>query len=233
MLSRVLPLVFHGKVFWVLADGDMQSQLLSFVSLIEEAGATVINSTEITDCETLVSPDDWDWDWGSKRGFPNESQYTYIKVDFYRNLETYLSEVSNTPIKDLEDVVEYNWEYDGTEGGFSYADGRGHPAFASGQDSFLASLETNGERNETYWQALEFSQSSTRRGIDDALSYQGQKLDGLLVSAQVGQAAQIAAQAGYPMITLPGGYEADSGVPFGLGIMQGAWREAELVRWAS
>lgn len=219
--------------FWVHASEDMRNQLLEMIRHIEEAGATIINGTEITDYEILVSPDGWDWDWGTKRGFPNESEYTYIKVDFYRNLETYLSEVSNTYMKSLRDVVEYNCKYDGSEGGYPYEDGRGHPAFASGQDGFLASLATNGERDETYWQALNFCQTSTRRGINDALNHLDRQLDALLVPAQVGQAAQIAAQAGYPMMTIPAGYEGESGMPFGLGIMQTAWGEGELVRWAS
>jgi len=219
--------------FWVHADEDMLSQLLELVDLIEAAGATVINGTEITDYETIVSPDGWNWDWGTTRGYPNESEYTYIKVDFYRNIETYLSEVSNTDVKNLADIVQYNKDYDGSEGGFPYKDGKGHPAFESGQDGFLASLETKGEQDETYWQALNFCQTKCRQGIDDALNHKGQKLSGLLVPPQVAQAPQIAAQAGYPVITIPGGYAQDSGMPFGLGIMQTAWAEGELVKWAS
>ncbi|RSM17053.1 hypothetical protein CDV31_004110 [Fusarium ambrosium] len=219
--------------FWVHADEDMQKQLLEVVDLIKSAGATIINGTEITNYETLVSPDGWNWDYGTVRGFPNESEYTYIKVDFYNNIKTYLSEVSNTNVKSLEDIVKFNKEFDGTEGGYPYEDGKGHPAFASGQDGFLASLETKGKQDETYFQALEFCVSSCRKGIDDALTYKGKKLAGLLVPPQVAQAPQIAAQAGYPVITIPGGYSSESGMPFGLAIMQTAFAEAELVKWAS
>lgn len=59
------------------------------------------------------------------------------------------------------------------------------------------------------------------------------KLSGLLVPPDVGQTYQIAAQAGYPMITLPAGVHSATGMPFGLAIMQAAWGEEELVRWAS
>ncbi|KAM0433401.1 hypothetical protein ACHAPT_004279 [Fusarium lateritium] len=219
--------------FWVHADEDMQKQLLELVDLIKSAGATIINGTEITNYETLVSPDGWNWDYGTVRGFPNESEYTYIKVDFYNNIKTYLADVSNTNVKSLEDIVKFNKEFDGTEGGYPYEDGKGHPAFASGQDGFLASLETKGKQDETYFQALDFCQTSCRKGIDDALTYKGKKLAGLLVPPQVAQAPQIAAQAGYPVITIPGGYSSESGMPFGLGIMQTAFAEAELVKWAS
>ncbi|KAM5354536.1 hypothetical protein ACJ41O_001183 [Fusarium nematophilum] len=219
--------------FWVHADEDQLNQLLDLLDLIKSAGATIINGTEITNYETLVSPDGWNWDWGTTRGFPNESEYTYIKVDFYNNIKSYLSEVSNTKIKSLEDIVKFNREFDGTEGGYPYKNGKGHPAFASGQDGFLASLKTKGKQDETYFQALDFCQTSCRKGIDDALKYKGKKLAGLLVPPQVAQAPQIAAQAGYPVITVPAGYHSDSGMPFGLAIMQTAFAEGELVKWAS
>lgn len=51
--------------------------------------------------------------------------------------------------------------------------------------------------DETYWQALEFCQRTTREeGIDAALTWKGKKLDGLLVPSSVDQTYQIAAQAG-------------------------------------
>lgn len=51
--------------------------------------------------------------------------------------------------------------------------------------------------DETYWQALEFCQRTTREeGIDAALTWEGKQLDGLLVPSSVAQTYQIAAQAG-------------------------------------
>ncbi|POS74982.1 amidase [Diaporthe helianthi] len=228
------------KSFWVYADAEQQEILVSILSLIESAGATIVNETEILDYETLVSNDGWDWDWGTTRGRPNESEYTVVAVDFYNNIKSYAAELNNTKIKSLEDIVKFNYENDGTEGGYSYPDEGGIPAFASGQDGFLASLATGGIRNETYWQALSFCQGKTRGGIDWAMRGGDQvlprgkaKLDGLLVPPDVGQTYQIAAQAGYPMITIPAGVHSNDGMPFGLAIMQTAWAEAELVRWAS
>ncbi|KAK7736511.1 hypothetical protein SLS53_006941 [Cytospora paraplurivora] len=226
--------------FWIYADREQHETLLSIISLIESAGATIINNTEILDYERLVSTDGWDWDWGTRRGYPNESEYTVVAVDFYNNIQTYLSELNNTHIRTLEDLVRYNYENDGTEGGYSYPGQGGIPAFASGQDGFLASLATRGIRNETYWHALSFSQSTSRRGIDWALGGRQQalpgnrtRLDGLLVPPDVGQTYQIAAQAGYPMITIPAGVSSADDMPFGLAIMQTAWAEAELITWAS
>ncbi|KAK5189115.1 hypothetical protein LTR92_010918 [Exophiala xenobiotica] len=217
--------------FWVYADDEQQQQLLELIDLIKGAGATIINNTEITNYQTLVSPDGWNWDYGSTRGYPNESEYTYVKVDFYNNINKYLSDLTNTPIKTIQDLVQYNYDNDGTEGGNPWP--LGIPAFYSGQDGFEASLATGGVQNETYWQALNFCQNQTRQGIHDALTYNGKKLNGLLVPPDIGQSYEIAAQAGYPVITVPGGVRSTSGMPFGLAIMQTAWAEAELIKWAS
>ena len=123
-------------------------------------------------------------------------------VDFYNHIDNFVI----SPIR-------YNMDNIGTEGGQPNV----HPAFASGQDDFLASLATKGQlryqslnqdRNlcankskglmdETYYQALTFCQKSTREdGIDAALRYNSTQLSGLLVPPDVGQTYQIAAQAG-------------------------------------
>ena len=219
------------RSFWGKADAEQLRVLGGVLRVLEQAGAEIINGTEITDWETIVSPDYWNWDLGTARGFPNESEYTVVKVDFYNNIRTYLAELGNTNIRSLEDIVRYNYENDGSEGGNPWP--LGNPAFYSGQDGFLASLETKGVRDEVYWQALGFTQGKTRKGIDDALTHKGEKLDGLLVPPDVGQSYQIAAQAGYPVVTVPVGTHSASGMGFGLAIMQTAWGEAELVKWAS
>jgi amidase len=88
--------------------------------------------------------------------------------------------------------------------------------------------------DETYFQALEFCQRTTREeGIDAALDNGGQRVDALLVPPDVGQTYQIAAQAGYPLITLPAGVHADTGMPYGLALMVSAWEEDKLVKWGS
>jgi amidase len=221
------------KSFWVYADDAQKRVLNSFLCTLRAAGATIVNETEILDYETIVSNHGWDWDWGTFRGYPNESEYTVVKVDFYNNIKTYLAELENTNIRSLEDIVQYNYDNDGSEGGNPWP--LGNPGFYSGQDGFLASLATKGVQDETYFQALGFVQSKTRDGIDHALTLGpgGRRLDGLLVPPDVGQSYQIAAQAGYPVVTVPVGVHDHTGMPYGLAIMQTAWAEGELVRWAS
>ena len=88
----------------------------------------------------IVPQDGWDWDYGGTRGYPNESEYTVVKVDFYNDIEAYLAELNNTNIRSLEDIMQYNIDNLGTEGGYPNT----HPAFGSGQDGFDASLATKG-----------------------------------------------------------------------------------------
>jgi amidase len=153
-------------------------------------------------------------------------------VDFFNNIATYLAELENTNIRSLQDIVDYNYANDGTEGGNPWP--LGIPAFYSGQDGFLASLVTNGTIDETYYQALTYVQRSTREdGIDAALANNGRPVDALLVPPDVAQTYQIAAQAGYPMVALPAGVHSDTGMPFGLALMGTAWSETELLKWAS
>ncbi|KAK1573716.1 glutamyl-tRNA amidotransferase subunit A [Colletotrichum navitas] len=229
--------------FWVHASAENKAQLGQLIELIKTAGARVINSTEIGDFDNIVRKTGWDWDWRAKDlKRPHESEYTVVKVGFYNNIKKYLSELQHTNIRSLEDIIRFNYENDGTEGGYPYGENytegnrtlyRGHPGFRTGQNGFLMSNDTQGIQNDTYWKALEFMQRTTRGGIDAALNPRGVKLSGLLVPSSVGKTFQIAAQAGYPMATIPAGVDPVSGMPFGLGIMQTAFGEEELVRWAS
>ena len=169
-------------------------------------------------------------EYGTTRGYPNESEYTYVTVDFYNNIAKYVSELSDTKMRSLADLVQYNIDNVGSEGGTPGI----NPAFGSGQDGFIASLATKGIRNETYWQALSFCQRTTRvDGIEAALKHSGQTLDALLVPPDVAQSYQIAAQAGYPIITIPAYVHSLSGMPFGFALIGTAFSEAMLIKYAS
>lgn len=213
---------------WSLAKEDQVAELTKTIKLIEDAGATVYNNTDFGNLD-VISSDGWNWDLGAT----NESEYTIVKVDFYHNIEAYLLELNNTDIRTLQDIVDYNYANDGTEGGTPGV----HPAFESGQDGFLASLEWGGVKNETYYQAIEFVKRTSRdEGIDYALTHTVDgdtfQLDGLLVPSGHSITYQQAAKAAYPMLTIPVSVD-DNGLPFGLGIMQTAWAEPELVRYGS
>lgn len=54
--------------FWIYADAEQQEILLTLLDLIKSAGGTIINGTELPDHNTIVSPDGWNWDYGTTRG---------------------------------------------------------------------------------------------------------------------------------------------------------------------
>ncbi|KAI4199561.1 MAG: hypothetical protein LQ350_004514 [Teloschistes chrysophthalmus] len=169
-----------------------------------------------------------------EHGKPDQSEFTVVKVGAYNAINAYLSELSNTPIKTLEDVVNYNNSNKGTEG----PNHRDTAAFPSGQDDFNEILSTRGKKDQTYHDALKNMQNMTRtQGIDAALRPLGTdgqtiELDALLLCDRKGAGQMLAAQAGYPIISIPIGVD-DAGLPVGLSIHQRAWKEPELIKWAS
>ena len=86
--------------FWVYAPPEQQTALLGIIADLEAAGATIVNGTELKEYETIVSPNGWNWydsplfgerwysilligrnrDYGTTRGYPNESEFTVVKV---------------------------------------------------------------------------------------------------------------------------------------------------------
>ncbi|KAJ2981359.1 hypothetical protein NUW58_g527 [Xylaria curta] len=223
------------KRIWELASSNESAAthyraLRALVDRLQNRGAKVIE-VDMPSIEEMVPVDGgWDWDYPSKIGHPEHSEFTVVKVDFYNDLKKYLSGLVTNPnnIRSLEDVVEYNIKHTEKEGGVPGT----HPAWPTGQDSFDKSLATKGIEDETYKSALNYIHQKTRdQGIDAALSHNGEPLDGLLVPVQADQgvAMQIAAQAGYPMITIPVDV-GDDDVPFGLAIIQTAFGEDKLVK---
>ncbi|KAM0745940.1 Glutamyl-tRNA amidotransferase subunit A (Glu-ADT subunit A) [Meredithblackwellia eburnea MCA 4105] len=199
--------------------------LLEAIKVLEAHGATVYNHTDYKYPDT-VSPDGWNWDYGPA----NESEYTYVKVDFYNNVASYLSELSNTTIRSLSDIIAANDLPSSLEGGLAGT----NPAFADGQQSFLDAEATGGVYSAEYYSALAFAQKNSREdGIDYALNWKGMKLDGLLVPSDPSSAAQnLISQAGYPCVTIPVGVD-EWGVPFGISLVNTAFSEPILVKYGS
>ena len=167
-------------------------------------------------------------------GKPSQREFTVVKVEAYNCMNAYLSELSNTSIKTIEDIVKYNIENRGTEGAYP----GDHAAFPTGQDNFDEILEAGGRRDDVYHEALKYVRQKTREeGIDAALQDTDKdgkhvELDALILCDRKGIGQQISAQASYPTITLPIGVD-DIGMPIGLLFQQTAWQEGKLILWAS
>ncbi|KAI9893924.1 MAG: hypothetical protein M1814_005477 [Vezdaea aestivalis] len=206
--------------------------LMKFIKQIEEAGAQVFD-VGFASAKEIISPDGWNWEYGAGKPGSKLSEFGIVKVEFYRSLREYLSTLGNNKqgIISLENVIAYNIEHTDKEGGVPGT----HPAWPTGQDNFDRSVKAKDLNDSEYSAALRYNlQKSRDEGIDAALKHEIGELDGLLVplQAEQGVACSVAAKAGYPIMTTPVGVD-DTGVPFGLGIMQTAWKENDLIRYAS
>ncbi|KAF2749742.1 amidase signature enzyme [Sporormia fimetaria CBS 119925] len=207
-------------------------ELQKLIKLLEKAGAEIVD-VNFPSAEEIISPEGWNWEYADGKSGSKLSEFEVVKVEFYRSLKDYLASLDNNEygILSLEDVMAYNTKHTNKEGGVPGT----HPAWPTGQDNFDRCLEAKDEGEQVYQKALEYIQRKSRdEGIDAALKHENTELDGLLVPLQAdgGVACSVAAKAGYPMITIPVGVD-DKGVPFGIGLMQTAWKEDVLIRYGS
>ncbi|KAK3639748.1 hypothetical protein LTR56_012325 [Elasticomyces elasticus] len=222
------------KRCWELAPPPQRAVVEKVLDYIRAAGAEIV-PVELPCAEERIHPDGhWDWErYGESQ--PEISEITVSKVETYYLMREYLSKLENTPMRSLEDIVEYNDQNSGSEGGHA----GDHPAFYDGQDLFRRCVTTQGIKDETYHTALKHCQSQCRtNGIDAALQYtdsrtgESTNLDALLF-CDIKMAGQcIAAQAGYPIVAIPVGLDPD-GMPVSLTLQHTAWQEAKLIKWAS
>ncbi|KFY09067.1 hypothetical protein V492_05651 [Pseudogymnoascus sp. VKM F-4246] len=199
--------------------------------MIRDAGAEIVE-VDFPCWEAMI--DESGWAWNSRPD--NQSEYLVCGVEFYHGLREYLKELKNTSIHSLEDIVAYNIKHrDGAAPGDD-------PGFPSGQDLLAKLIDKKEVKDETYRAALQYIREQTREnGIDAALTYQPDpsepaiQLDALLLADRAGPGQQLAAQAGYPVITIPVGVDSDEmgGRPFGLSFQHTAWSEGRLIKWAS
>ena len=47
--------------FWVYATDEMYASLNELISMMEKAGAKIVNGTELPNYKTIVSPNGWNW----------------------------------------------------------------------------------------------------------------------------------------------------------------------------
>jgi amidase len=227
------------KRFWEVAPPPQRQVAERVFKLLEDAGVEIVHVEMPCAEERLASDGEWDWEkYGDTQ--PEISEITVSKVQTYYLMNRYLSKLSNTTMKTLEDIIRYNDENRGTEGGHA----GDLPAWPDGQELFRECIKTKGVKDKTYYAALKHIQTQSREnGIDAALRYSpnpastaeeanGRQLDSLLFCDVKGGGIQIAAQAGYPIISIPIGLDPD-GMPVALTLQHTAWQEDKLVKWAS
>ena len=222
------------KRFWDVAPQPQRRVVEHVLVLLRNAGAEIVE-VEMPCAEERIHPDGhWDWTRYSDT-HPERSELTVSKVQTYKLVAEYLSNLSDTSIRTLEDICHYNDENTGSEGGLP----KTHPAFPTGQDLFWDCVKTRGVEDEVYKKALKWiTKQTTELGIDAALRHHNadngkeETLDALLFCDIKMGGTCIAAQSGYPVIALPVGLDPE-GMPVGITLVHTAWEEGSLIKWAS
>ena len=182
---------------------DWQTSLMDrAVADLTRLGATVVDPTDIpSSAETSDELRD----------------FAVLVYEFKASLNAYLNWLgASSPVTTLADVIAYN-------------DAHREECLKYGQTWMLAAQETSGTLTEPEYLEARARDLllATTQGIDRVMAEH--RLDAVLFPANLG--AGIAAQAGYPSITVPAGYSPD-GQPMGLTFTAKAFEEAKLIRLA-
>ncbi|WP_353894154.1 amidase family protein [Proteinivorax hydrogeniformans] len=144
--------------------------------------------------------------------------YDTLFYEFKHGINAYLSGTKPTqvPVRTLKDVIKFNEE-------------NKEIALKYGQNHLEMSENTNGTLNQSKYliELIRDQHYSQKGGIDAVI--EEHKLDALLFPSNYG--AQLPAKAGYPSITVPGGYTKD-GEPMGVTFTGKAFTEHRLVELA-
>jgi amidase len=185
------------------------------IRAMRDAGAVIVDPTDIPTRDQLGG----------------ETEMTVLLHEFKHDLDAYLATRTGVPVSSLAEVIAFNEAHASAELAWF------------GQDRFLQAQATTGLEDPTYLEALARSRRLSReQGIDAVLDRHG--LDALvtptggpawvtdLVDGDRGWASSStpAAQAGYPLVTVPAGYA--FGLPVGIMFSGRAFSEQVLIRLA-
>ena len=155
--------------------------------------------------------------------------YELMLYEFKDGLNRYLAELGpEARVRTLEDVIRFNEEHREAE----------MPYF--GQDAFEAAAEKGPLTEPDYLEALAASRDTCRLAIDETVA--GGRLDALFAPttgpawvtdlvhgdrSSFPSCSSAAARAGYPHVTVPGGFV--HGLPVGVSFFSTAWSEPRLL----
>ena len=185
------------------------------IRAIREAGATIVDPADIPT--------------QAKLGGENES--TVLRFEFKHDLAAYLTGRTGVPIRTLADAIAFNRSHAAEELAWF------------GQERFEDAEATTDLTDPRYLEALAEGHALSReQGIDAILAEH--RLDALVAPTggpawmidlvdgdrSTTGSATAAAQAGYPIVTVPAGFS--HGLPVGVSFIGGAWSEPTLIRLA-
>lgn len=180
------------------------SEFDSALEIIKSLGAEIVDPADLPSSDELAV---------------SKNESIVFAHDFKYDLSLYLAELADSRVHSVADVVAFNIANPDLE----------MPPNKHYQDLLESSANAGEIDAPEYLAALRANQDLGRsRGIDAVLTEH--KLDALILPA--GEFATMPpAIAGYPIITVPLGYEdGGEGLPFGLAFVGTAWSEGTLLR---
>ncbi|MGI8825341.1 MAG: amidase [Chloroflexota bacterium] len=186
------------------------------IEVLRGLGASIVDPADITSGHEIET---------------SEAERVILLHEFKAGLNQYLATRSAPGITSLQDVIDFNERHADRE--LQYF----------GQETLIMASQCGGLDEPAYLEALRTTRRLSRdEGIDAVMDRY--ELDVLLMPSGspaikidlvnggrgYGGSSQVAAQAGYPAISVPAGYVSD--LPVGITLVGGAWTEAMLVRVA-
>jgi amidase len=184
------------------------------IDVLRRQGATIVDPADIPHAGTF-----------------DDAEQTVLLYDFKTDLNAYLADLRESPVRTMADVIAFNTAHHDAE----------LPYF--GQELLLQAESKGPLSSAEYTAALARCRRLSRsEGLDAVMA--AHRLDAVIAATGgppwlidlvdgdygAGGSTQPAAVAGYPSITVPSGYA--RGLPVGLSFMGRAWSEPTLLRLA-
>jgi len=180
---------------------EINEALDKAIAMMQSLGATIVENATVPSADQLAT---------------STAEGTVLDTDFKVDLATYLSRLNNSQILTLEVLINFN-------------DANADIEFAPGeccQQTLIQSVQTTGTNSSEYIaaraQEIEIGRTN---GIDYTLDKYG--ADALVLPTE-GYASSLAANARYPIVSVPLGY-LPSGQPFGMAFIGRQWSEPKLI----
>jgi amidase len=197
------------------ASAKVDAVMEDAIRAVREAGAIVVDPADIP----------------TQSEVGGQNELTVLLFDLKHDLGAYLAGRTGVPIRTLADAIAFNQAYAGEELAWF------------GQERFEQAEATAGIEDPTYVEALARGHALSReQGIDAVMD--AHQLDALLAPTGgpawvtdlvngdrfVTGSSTAAAQAGYPIVTVPAGFS--FGLPINVSFIGRAWSEPVLIRLA-
>jgi amidase len=204
--------VWREGVFGISPEGDAIAE--AAISEISRLGATIVDPADIPNVADVGGP-----------------ELTVLLFEFKADIAAYLSELSNTSMRTLADLIAFNDAHADQEMRWF------------GQEIFLLAEASGGLDDPAYLEALRTSKQLMQNGINNTL----RRFDLDAIMSLTGSpswttdlingdhfltaSSTPAAVAGYPNITVPAGFSFND-LPVGINFIGGQWDEPTLIKLA-